>query len=406
MRCIFVKEIIKLDKTANLKQSNGLVEAKYKLTVREQKMVIAICSQIKSSDEDFPIVRIRAAELADFCNFSSTNRYNLVRVTARKLRSRTLEYKKPDGNWYITGWINSAEYLSDGTIEFTFDPKLKAGLLQLKAAYLSTNVAPLMKFNRDYSARLYFILKKMLKIHEFDYTLDFFRERFQLGKGYNLFTNLKNKIFDPALAEINEKSDINVSHEYIKEGRSYKKIHFIVTLKNPTELPAGIEKLTLPSPEPENNQLQEIIDQLIKRGIRADMAQKLVKEYDPERIKNNIQYAINHKSERTHNLAGLIIVFIQEDVAGFIEQEKQKAMEREKQRQLDRLQAYEMFHGKAVDEAPEETNEPTTNDLENELAEIEAELICRKGDQSGARLLNKIKSLGLSIEDVKAGKRK
>ena len=117
----------------------------------------------------------------------------MVRTTARRLRSRTLEFQKPDGTWYITGWINSAELVDDSTIEFCIDSKLTPQLLQLKSAYLSTPAAPLMEFRCDYTARFYFLLKKMLKIGEFEYTLDFFRERFNLSKAYRVFFNLKNK---------------------------------------------------------------------------------------------------------------------------------------------------------------------------------------------------------------------
>ena len=341
-------EITKLDTQANLKQSNNLIEAKYRLTTYEQRMVIAICSQL-TNETEFPKIRVDVNSLADFCKFPSSKKLNYVRATARRLRSRTLEYQKPNGGWYITGWINSADLLDDGTIEFTIDPKLTPQLLQLKSAYLSTPAAPLMEFKCDYTARFYFLLKKMLKIKEFEYTIDFFKERFQLSKSYALFANMKNKVIEPAILEINEKSDIQVKHEYIKEGRSYTKIHFTVTLKKPISEEEKIEEETgqLRLGGVMSDSVQELADKLIKRGVSAEYAKQLAKKYNAERIIRNLNLALKQKNNNNTNFAGLIVHFIKEDIAGQNAQAKADIEKREQERKADAKQAKEFFNGKS-----------------------------------------------------------
>ena len=302
-----MNEITRLDQNASLKQANSLVEAKYRLTTYEQRMIIAICSQLKN-ETDLPKIHVRIDNLADFCKFPASKKLDMVRSTARKLRSRTLEFLKPDGKWYITGWINSADLLEDGTIEFVIDEKLKPHLLQLKSAYLLTPAAPLMEFKCDYTARLYFLMKKMLKVHTFEYKLDFIRERFQLSKSYDIFFNLKSKVIEPALAEINAKSDISVRHEYIKSGRTYTKIKFTVTLKAPKALSAPAsetvteEKQVLETrqtqlfeepktPEPQNEEELEHLGRLGKYEIAPQTGRRLIKKYGWERIDANLKYA-------------------------------------------------------------------------------------------------------------------
>lgn len=229
---IFMNEIKQIDPSKTLKQSNSLVVARYRLSKYEQRMIIAICSQLNKNADEFETVRVRAKDLADFCKFKGEDAYRKVHSTILKLMSRTLQIQKNDGKWYITHWLQSAEHIDGGLIEYCIDQRLKPELLQLKSAYLSTSAEPLMNFKRDYAARLYFILKKLVRLREYTYDLDFFRDRFQLGKTYQKISNLKNWVLEPALKEINEKSDISVWHEYIKEGRSYKKIHFIVDVKS------------------------------------------------------------------------------------------------------------------------------------------------------------------------------
>ena len=345
------KELTSIDVTRNIKQSNRLVEAKYRLTTYEQRMVIAICSQLKNND-DSCVIRIKANDLADFCKFEPKKKNQLVRTTARKLRGRTLEFQKPDGGWYITGWVNYAEYLEDGTIEFELDRRLKPQLLNLKSAYLSTPAAPLMEFKRDYSPRLYFLLKKMLKIKDFEYNLDFLRERFQLSKSYQTFANLKNKVIEPALTEINEISDIKVEYEYIKEGRSFTKIHFTVTLKKEPSKEEQLETETgqLRLGGVMSDSVQELTDKLIKRGVSAGYAKQIAKKYDSERIIRNLNLALKQKNNNNTNFAGLIVHFIKEDIAGQNAQAKAEVKKREQEREADARQAYELFHDKVADQ--------------------------------------------------------
>jgi len=344
---ILKKDVTPIDQTVNIKQSNKLIESRYRLTTYEQRMVIAICSQIKNSSDKAPVIRLNVADLADFCKFEPQKKYSLVKTTAKRLRSRTLEYQKPDGRWYITGWVNSAEYLGDGTIEFCIDPKLTPQLLQLKSAYLSTPAAPLMEFKCDYTARFYFMLKKMLKVHSFDYELDFLRDRLQLSKSYCQISNLKSRVIEPAIKEINEASDIQVTHEYIKEGRTYKKIHFTVEKKKSAseeellELETGQQRLL----DPPTDSVQEIADKLIKRGVSSRMANTYAKKYDLDRIKRNLALAVKQK-DTAKNLPGLIIEFIKKDTAGQAIAAKNEVKKREKKHKADAQQAYELFHGK------------------------------------------------------------
>ena len=345
------KEITILDTQKTIKQSNRLIEAKYKLTSQEQKLVIAICSQLDKTADNFDTVRIKVADFADFCGIKSTNRYAEVKRIIMRLLDRKLLIHKNDGGWYGTHWLQSAEYIpEESVVEYRIDERLRPELLQLKAAYLSTPAAPLMEFRRDYSARLYFLLKKMLKVKEFEYSLDFFRERFQLSRSYDIFFNLKNKVLEPALAEINAKSDIDVVHEYIKQGRNYTKIKFVVTLKDSKALPspaleetpkkkldfeAGQKKL-----EPQNEEELEHLGRLGKYEIAPQTGRRLIKKYGWERIDANLKYAYEHR-QRKENMSGWVIDCIKNDrAAGAAEAKKlaKKAADKKQKELLARLE--------------------------------------------------------------------
>ena len=413
-------EITKIKSDGIIKQSNNLIEAKYKLTTQEQKLVIAICSQLDKDASNFDTVRIKVTDFADFCKISKTNKYAEVKRIVMRLLDRKLLIHKNDGGWYGTHWLQSAEYLpSEGTIEYKIDERLRPELLKLKSAYLSTEAKPLMEFRRNYSIRLYFILKKMLKIGEFEYKLDFFRERFALPKSYNLFANLKNKVLKPALAEINEKSDIHVEHEYIKDGRTYTKIHFIVTKKAKEEEKTYEDKLEeagqtklLESASTRatrglTEEQQEAFDSLVNREIGVKKAKELAKKYDLKRIKENIKLALKQK-DTTKNLAGLIISFIENDTVGLQKIAKKEAQERIEKKQKERRQAYDLAHGTQTAEIGKKTTEKEGKIIEKlkELTDLEVEFIKKKKEKAGKRIIEHMQELGLTINDVLDGKRK
>ena len=334
-------------KQAIIKQSNRLIEARYKLTLNEQKMIIAICSQLDKNAENFSLVRMKVADMASFCEFTGKDRYTVVKNVIMKLLDRKLMIHYDNGGWYGTHWLQSARYIpEESMIEYRIDDTLKPELLKLKSAYLSTALSPLMTMNRDYSIRLYMFVKKMLKIHTFSYELNEIREMFCLGKTYEKISNLKNKVIEPAITEINEKSDINIKHEYINEGRSFTKIRFTVTLKKPISEEEKIEEETgqLRLGGVMSDSVQELADKLIKRGVSASYAKQLAKKYDSERIIRNLNLALKQKNNNNTNFAGLIVHFIKEDIAGQNEQAKKELAEREKVKQADKKQAKEFFN--------------------------------------------------------------
>jgi len=128
-----------LDKKQSLTKSNRPVESQDGLTNIEQRMMITICSQLKKNANEVEVVRVSTAEMAKFCNIGETGKKAEIKRVLDSLLTKTIRVKKPDGNWYMTHWIQSAELLDGDIIEYRLDKKLKSDFLQLKSAYLSTS---------------------------------------------------------------------------------------------------------------------------------------------------------------------------------------------------------------------------------------------------------------------------
>ena len=392
-----------------LKMSNRLIEGRYNLTPIEQKVLIAMAAVISKNTKEFDKVKIRVKDLIEFCEIEETNGYKLVKSATKQLLKRTLEIQYANGDWFGTHWLQSAYYKhKDAVIEYEIDKNLKDDFLNLYKAYLATPAKLLIKFDNRYTPRLYNLLKKMIKVKDFEYEIEYFCDRFMLPESYrNKHTHFEKKFMKVCVDEINDKSDIFVEYKYIKEGRSYTNIHFSVTLKKNDNIEEKVEVKSLQSSSDNNDdklydEQQKIYDRLVNRGIGVRKAKSLVKKYELAIIERNLRYAVQQKETST-NLPGLIITFIEQDIAGQNEKAKKEAKEREEERQKDRIQAYELFHGTVEVDKGHESEITTVSD---ELNDIEVEFIKTKGEKAGKHFIEKMERLGLTVEDVRAGKRK
>jgi len=209
-------------------QSNHLIEAKHthSLTLREQKIVLTFVSMIQPNDKDFKIYTLSVKEFYKLFNLKGREHYTHIKVIIKKLMEKTIEIPREDGGYLITHWATHVEYIAGkGVIEFSFHPKLKPYLLQLKRTFTSYKLINILSLGSYYSIRLYELLKKWERTGKWETTVDHLKELMGITqKSYNVYGNFKNRIIGPATKELNSKTDLKVTFEEIKKGRRVVKI--------------------------------------------------------------------------------------------------------------------------------------------------------------------------------------
>lgn len=332
-------DIEKYDKERSLKQSNNLTVSRYKLDTLEQRLMFAICSQQPRNSEHFEKIRLPISVWADAIDITSKNKYATIRALSNKLMRRLVTIPTCDGGEYTSHWIQSRRYYpEDASIEFNLDPDLKEEFLNLRRAYVDAPLNLLMSFTSSYAARLYLILRKMLKIGDFEYDLDFFRKQFELNATYTHFSHLKNRVFEPALNEINVKSDINVKWDYIKKGRSYKKIHFVVKAKHKEKVmdpaPMAIQPTSANEPTDEEKELLARLTNPQKWNLTSTRAEQIINKYGVDHVRKNLLYADKYRAGKA-NIGGWLVDCVRNDYAAD-ERARKAEQERERVKQHER----------------------------------------------------------------------
>lgn len=354
-----------VDLTRRIKQSNRLVEANYSLTDREQRFILLFISQLDKNSPDIARIELPVRQIAE--NLSLNNDWGeVLQDTCRSVMERVLTlYDKHEG-WYMTHWIQSVNYnVRKQTISVLFDKKLKADLLQLKAAYVSADTSLCLQFKGKYTARLYMLIRQYLKIGSRVLTFDFLVKTFQLGGNYlKRVSAIKERVIEPALAQIQQKSDITFAYEYLSEGRRVTAVK-VEHIKEKNYAP---EQVAEPVQEQKQGQKQgqldfreSLIDKLgnndkirvetdsnydglVSLGIYPIIARKIIASYDKELIAANIAYTKNTKN--VANKGGFVLAAIADDFASQaaeVDRVKKEERERERQKIKERLEAAEVM---------------------------------------------------------------
>ena len=209
-------------------QNNSLAMGNYDMTTMEQKLFLVMLSTIKKDDTNVTPTTFRVVDLADIMQVSSQVLYRDLKRICKSIMSKIVEIKKPDNGWDIFNIISDAEYRNkQGTLTLTINPKAKPYLLQLKELFTSFRLENALIMDGKYAIRIYQQAKSNVYKGEYIINIDEFKKQLTLTQeSYKEYSNIKAKVLFPAIKEINEKTDINLTVEEIRVGRKVGALKF------------------------------------------------------------------------------------------------------------------------------------------------------------------------------------
>lgn len=251
---------------AKVTKANRLIEARYKLNLVEQKLILFAISRLDTVQKDFNIQRFSLKELSDVIG-EQEHRYSEIRRVVRELRKKEVIINTPEKE-LITGWLSSIVFEKNtGMVELEFSKNLAPYLLELSGAYKSYQLENVIQMKSAYAIRIYEMLKQWECKKTQTYTVEELRRRLTLEKQYTAFKDFERRVIEPAKAEINEHSDLWVTYRKVKKGRTIDSIEFEIERKYGTvDTEAEDIKFYKRNGDPRFNYLDEIRE---KTGIEA-----------------------------------------------------------------------------------------------------------------------------------------
>lgn len=233
--CIISEQMsMNLDRNNLVVQSNMLIYGNYDMTAMEQKLLLILISTIKKTDKNINVIEFQVKDLAEILEVTPELLYRDLQNICTNIMKKIVEVKQENGNWELFNIISFASYKKkEGKIILEINKKAEPYLLQLKDLFTSFRLSNALDLSGKYAVRIYQLTKGCLFKGSLIYDVEDFKKTLKIDKKktYASFAKISEKILNPAIKEINSKSDIIVSYETIREGRKIKTIKFSVKSK-------------------------------------------------------------------------------------------------------------------------------------------------------------------------------
>ena len=218
-------------------KSNDLIEARFEIDFSSYRLIHAIATKLDSWPGAAPITsetpfRLRASEFARLYGLSANRAYTSLQEAVERLAERWVVIEQPDDDapkapFTKTRWISAVSYRErTGEVLLFFAPLIIPYLTQLASRFTRYELRHIAPLTSVYAIRLYELLVQYRGIGVRDMRIDWLKECFQLNDKYARVTNLKARVINPAVEQLNAHSDLWVTYSQRKCGRVVEALTF------------------------------------------------------------------------------------------------------------------------------------------------------------------------------------
>ena len=222
---------------------NRVTECYRGMSLDEKRLFImatplARTTQISSNDPIF----ISSSDFSRECGIDISTAYTALETASDRLFTRFFGYTAQNGDRVKVRWLQKVIYKAgQGGSELYFTDEVLLLLREFDALnpYTKYKKEVVLRLKKDYSLDLYHLAKKHQAMGGFQISLDDLFEQFELPESYKRIGNLKDRVINPSLEEITANTDIELTYENVKKGRSVVGFKFTVREKPKPKLIAS-----------------------------------------------------------------------------------------------------------------------------------------------------------------------
>lgn len=214
-------------------QENSLIDASYKITLNEKRLLLLAASKLESAvflsaeERKDKILTITAEDWASVYGDDS-NAYRALSTAAGTFLKKTVKINMRHGHIKEFTWLQEIDYFKhQGYIEIKFSDAAMTRLVGLYQDFTKLNLLDVARFTSAYSVRLYELIQQFAKTGFRQISVEDFRFALDCTDIYQQMSELKRRVIMPALDEINNKSPFLVECKDIKKGRQIVAFKFI-----------------------------------------------------------------------------------------------------------------------------------------------------------------------------------
>ena len=255
-------------------QSNRIVEASYRLSLVEQRIILyaiyLLREQEKSLFDGMPVYIDAKGFCLRFPDTDPASAYKQLSDAIDVLYNRSITFYDADADGDPRGnkvrWIYKSSYVDNkGRIEMTFTPDVVKHITRLESEFTSYDLVKVSRMTSANAVRIFQLLMQYKTVGKRELKLKELREALMVADDeYKLTANFMLKVLDVAVKQINAHTDIKVSYEPTKDSRKID--GFIFKIKDKTKPEAKPKK---PADQADRDKLEA-------------MGQTRIDDFDPD----------------------------------------------------------------------------------------------------------------------------
>lgn len=235
-----------MEKSNLVVKSNRLIEASYRLTLNEQRIILfAICrcrEEQAGLTPDKPVTITADAFAKQFPSIGKGNVYQQLKDAMDALYDRSVTtYDMDTDTGYErikkTRWISEAAYVDGaGNVQVIFTPEVIKYITRLEVEFTSYQLEKVGNMTSAHAIRMYEMLAQYRTIGHRTLNLAFLRDALQIAPGeYKLTADFTRKVIEVSVEQINKHSDLTVSYKPQKTSRAIT--DYVFKIKDKTAKP-------------------------------------------------------------------------------------------------------------------------------------------------------------------------
>jgi plasmid replication initiation protein len=225
-----VSRNVEQEKNMLIVKDNALINASYNLELVEQRLILLAIIEARENGKGINAndpLTVHASTYIQTFNVEKHSAYTSLKEACKSLFARQFSYEEINKNGnltqYTSRWVSKIGYTkNEATVEIIFAPDVVPLITRLEEHFTSYELEQVAQLQSKYATRLYEILiawrstgkTPVLTINEF---------RKQIGvidSEYKIISNFKLRVLEPSIKQINDLTDIDVTYEQHKKGRT------------------------------------------------------------------------------------------------------------------------------------------------------------------------------------------
>ena len=221
---------VEQEKNMLIVKDNALINASYNLELVEQRLILLAIIEARENGKGINAndpLTVHASTYIQTFNVEKHSAYTSLKEACKSLFARQFSYEEINANGNLTQytrrWVSKIGYTkNEATVEVIFAPDVVPLITRLEEHFTSYELEQVAQLQSKYATRLYEILiawrstgkTPVLTINEF---------RKQIGvidSEYKIISNFKLRVLEPSIKQINDLTDIDVTYEQHKKGRT------------------------------------------------------------------------------------------------------------------------------------------------------------------------------------------